>query len=176
MIRNAAPTCPHGEKVYDDDLDGLWLCPVGVCLPELVSAGFPAPALPELRQAVGPVVRGSATRGAPASRVEWLEALARRGKCRTHDPKDYRVLPEYLFYAMVFTEAHFDYSTGEGTRHQAPSYLAPRLGVALSTAKRFRDDLKRMGFLEEMEGRGRALGPGGLTPLYRLTVPPVARP
>jgi hypothetical protein len=63
----AQPECPHGRKEYDDDLDGLWLCPAGRCLPELVSPGYPPPAaLPAQRKTA---------RVVPVAKTEWELAV-----------------------------------------------------------------------------------------------------
>jgi hypothetical protein len=149
-----SPPCPHGSKTYRA---GMWVC-LGEphpCQPEPASLSYPAPP-PRLAASDAP----------PVSRVEWLDYVA---ECASKARFGVRHIDVTI--AHVFTSGHFDYRTGEGTKHQTRSYLQERAGVSEGSAKGFLRCFSTVGLIAAMPGRDKVMGPGRATPLYRLTLP-----
>ena len=99
-------------------------------------------------------------------RVEWLDVVAHLAASGRFGRRHV-----YVTLAHVFTAGHVDYKTGEGTKHQALSYIAGRAGVERKSVVYFLRDFKQAGLLTEIPGREKVIGPGQATALYRLTVP-----
>jgi hypothetical protein len=138
----SVPECPHGLKVYDDGLDGLWFCPSDLCHPEPVSDWHPAPPLTAATPTVpAPRVPPSEPRttaigrAVPVNRSDWEWAVL-------HCPN---VAKTTLAVALAFSRfASFE----TGTRcHPGQPRVAGMVGVTTRAVRDCLPVLEMLGWL-----------------------------
>jgi len=159
----SAPECPHGIKVYADDLGGLWLCPADRgCLPEQVSDWHPAPraaatavsGVPAERRVVATLSEGLdvGIKGYTA----WRKALwADEGLRALHAAKGSKNPPRWDARSVAEVIA-MQGANGRGC-FASSEYLAEILGCHRNTVDKARAELLSRGWFT-LRGKGGSTG------------------